>query len=113
MYTARNRHLDFELAPLAAKRVSLEEGLREADVVSVHTPLQTVNVAGQPTGAQAPAVQRWPEGHAVALTVIGTVRAGQSRSRPSTSRPTSSIRSPPPFQIASPSLSWIAGRKSS
>lgn len=39
MYTARNRHLDFELAPLAAKRVSLEEGLREADVVSVHTPL--------------------------------------------------------------------------
>jgi glyoxylate reductase len=39
LYTARSRHLDFELAPLAARRVSLEEGLREADVVSVHTPL--------------------------------------------------------------------------
>ncbi|MBX3362269.1 MAG: D-glycerate dehydrogenase [Phycisphaeraceae bacterium] len=39
LYVARSRHLDFELAPLAARRVSLEEGLREADVVSVHTPL--------------------------------------------------------------------------
>ncbi|MCC6426189.1 MAG: D-glycerate dehydrogenase [Phycisphaerales bacterium] len=39
MYTARSRHVDFELAPLAARRVSLEEGLREADVVSIHTPL--------------------------------------------------------------------------
>lgn len=39
MYTARNRHLDFELAPLAARRVELDEGLREADVVSIHTPL--------------------------------------------------------------------------
>ncbi len=39
LYTARSRHLDFELAPLAARRVTLEEGLREADVISVHTPL--------------------------------------------------------------------------
>lgn len=39
LYVARSRHLDFELAPLAARRVTLEEGLREADVVSVHTPL--------------------------------------------------------------------------
>ncbi len=38
-YVARQRHVDFELAPLAAERVTLEEGLREADVVSVHTPL--------------------------------------------------------------------------
>jgi len=39
LYTARSRHWDFELAPLAAKRVSLEDGLREADVVSIHCPL--------------------------------------------------------------------------
>ncbi len=39
LYVARSRHIDFELAPLAARRVSMEEGLREADVVSVHTPL--------------------------------------------------------------------------
>lgn len=39
LYVARNRHWDFELAPLAARRVTLEEGLREADVVSLHTPL--------------------------------------------------------------------------
>jgi glyoxylate reductase len=39
MYTARSRHLDFEQAPLAAERVELEEGLRRADVVSLHTPL--------------------------------------------------------------------------
>lgn len=39
LYVARSRHIDFELAPLAARRVTLEEGLREADVVSVHTPL--------------------------------------------------------------------------
>jgi glyoxylate reductase len=39
LYTARSRHLDFEQAPLAARRVELEEGLREADVVSLHTPL--------------------------------------------------------------------------
>lgn len=39
LYVARTRHWDFELAPLAAKRVTLEEGLREADVVSIHCPL--------------------------------------------------------------------------
>ncbi len=38
-YVARSRHLDFELAPLAATRVELDEGLALADVVSVHTPL--------------------------------------------------------------------------
>jgi glyoxylate reductase len=39
LYTARSRHWDFELAPLAARRVSLDDGLREADAVSIHTPL--------------------------------------------------------------------------
>lgn len=39
LYTARTAHLDFEQAPLAAERVELEEGLRRADVVSLHTPL--------------------------------------------------------------------------
>ncbi len=39
LYVARSRHWDFELAPLAARRVSLEEGLAEADLVSVHVPL--------------------------------------------------------------------------
>lgn len=39
MYVARSRHVDFELAPLAARRVGLDEGLREADVISIHTPL--------------------------------------------------------------------------
>lgn len=38
-YVARSRHLDFELAPIAGERVELEEGLRRADVVSIHTPL--------------------------------------------------------------------------
>lgn len=39
LYVARTRHLEFEMAPLAARRVTLEEGLAEADVVSIHTPL--------------------------------------------------------------------------
>ena len=39
LYVARTRHWEFELAPLAARWVSLEEGLREADVVSIHAPL--------------------------------------------------------------------------
>jgi len=39
LYVARSRHLDFELAPLAAERVSLQEGLGRADVVSIHVPL--------------------------------------------------------------------------
>ena len=38
-YVARQRHLDFELAPLAAQRMSMDDGFRWADVVSVHTPL--------------------------------------------------------------------------
>lgn len=38
-YVARSPHLDFEMAPLCATRVSLDDGLRMADVVSVHTPL--------------------------------------------------------------------------
>ena len=39
LYVARSRHIDFEIAPLMARRVTLEEGLRLADVVSLHTPL--------------------------------------------------------------------------
>jgi len=39
LYVARRRHIEFELAPVAGRHVSLEEGLREADVVSVHVPL--------------------------------------------------------------------------
>ncbi len=39
LYVARTRHWEFELAPLAARRVELHEGLSEADVVSIHTPL--------------------------------------------------------------------------
>ena len=38
-YVARTPHLEFEMAPLCAARVTLEEGLRMADVVSLHTPL--------------------------------------------------------------------------
>lgn len=39
LYVARSRHLDFELAPLAATRVELDEGLAQADFISIHTPL--------------------------------------------------------------------------
>lgn len=39
LYVGRSRRWEFELAPLAARRVGLEDGLREADVVSLHTPL--------------------------------------------------------------------------
>jgi len=39
LYVARSRHWNFELAPLGAERVDLDEGLARADVVSVHTPL--------------------------------------------------------------------------
>lgn len=39
LYTARSRHVDFELAPTAARRVELDEGMALADVVSIHTPL--------------------------------------------------------------------------
>ena len=49
IYTARSRHWDFELAPLAAERVELMEGLRRADVISVHCPLtpQTRRLIGR------------------------------------------------------------------
>ncbi len=39
LYTARSRHAEFEHAPVCARRVDLDEGLTEADVVSIHTPL--------------------------------------------------------------------------
>jgi lactate dehydrogenase-like 2-hydroxyacid dehydrogenase len=39
LYAARSRHLDFELAPIAAARADLDDGLRRADVVTVHVPL--------------------------------------------------------------------------
>lgn len=39
LYVARSRHWEFELAPLAGERVELDDGLRRADVVSIHTPL--------------------------------------------------------------------------
>ena len=39
MYVARSRHIDFEIAPLMARRITLEAGLKLADVVSLHTPL--------------------------------------------------------------------------
>lgn len=39
LYVARSMHWDFEQAPLAAERVTLDEGLKRADVVSLHTPL--------------------------------------------------------------------------
>lgn len=39
LYVARSRHYSFEFAPLGATRVELEEGLRQADFISVHTPL--------------------------------------------------------------------------
>jgi len=39
LYTARSRHEEFEQSPISAQRVELEEGLRQADIVSLHTPL--------------------------------------------------------------------------
>lgn len=39
LYHARTRHAEFERPPVLARAVSLEEGLREADFVSVHAPL--------------------------------------------------------------------------
>lgn len=38
-YVARSRHHEFEMAPVNAPRVTLEEGLKLADIVSIHTPL--------------------------------------------------------------------------
>jgi lactate dehydrogenase-like 2-hydroxyacid dehydrogenase len=39
LYVARSTHPDFEQAPLAAQRIDLDDGLRRADFVSIHTPL--------------------------------------------------------------------------
>lgn len=39
LYVARSKHWEFELAPLAAEQVELDEGLSRAHFVSIHTPL--------------------------------------------------------------------------
>ncbi len=39
LYSSRSRNIEFEISPLAARRVELAEGLPLADVVSIHTPL--------------------------------------------------------------------------
>ncbi|MEO1584822.1 MAG: D-glycerate dehydrogenase [Planctomycetota bacterium] len=39
IYTSRSRKMVFEQSPVSGRWVSLDDGLREADVVSVHTPL--------------------------------------------------------------------------
>lgn len=39
LYTARTKHEEFEAAPIHAERVELEDGLKQADIVSLHTPL--------------------------------------------------------------------------
>ena len=41
LYTSRERKWNFELAPLAAERVELDEGLSRADVVSLHCALNS------------------------------------------------------------------------
>ena len=48
LYVARSQHWEFELGPLAGRRVTLEEGLAKADVVSLHTPLtpETTHLIG-------------------------------------------------------------------
>ncbi len=39
LYHARSRHPEYEAPPINARAASLDEGLREADFVSLHTPL--------------------------------------------------------------------------
>ncbi|HLP83815.1 MAG TPA: D-glycerate dehydrogenase [Phycisphaerales bacterium] len=39
LYVARSQHMEFEMAPIAGQRVSLEEGLECGDIISLHTPL--------------------------------------------------------------------------
>jgi len=39
LYHSRRRHEEFEQSPINAKYISLEDGLREADFVSIHVPL--------------------------------------------------------------------------
>ncbi len=41
LYCARSQHPDVEQPPISAQRVSLEDGLREADFVTLHCPLTT------------------------------------------------------------------------
>jgi len=41
LYVARSRHFEFEFAPLNARRVELDEGLAQADYLSLHVPLTT------------------------------------------------------------------------
>ncbi len=41
LYIARSRHLEMEFAPINAQRVDLDDGLAQADFVSLHTPLTT------------------------------------------------------------------------
>ncbi len=57
LYVARSRHLEFEMAPLAAERVQLHEGLERADVISIHTPLNAETrhlIDGRAFGAMKP-----------------------------------------------------------
>ncbi len=39
LYCARSRHPEFEGPPIGGRRAALEDGLRQADFVSIHTPL--------------------------------------------------------------------------
>jgi glyoxylate reductase len=39
LYASRSRHEEFESEPINARRMELDDGLREADFVSLHTPL--------------------------------------------------------------------------
>ena len=39
LYHARSQHIEFEIPPLNATQVNLDEGLARADVVSLHVPL--------------------------------------------------------------------------
>lgn len=39
LHVARSRHPEFEAAPYFSRQVELDEGLRLADVISIHTPL--------------------------------------------------------------------------
>jgi lactate dehydrogenase-like 2-hydroxyacid dehydrogenase len=39
LYHARSAHPEFEAPPINARRVMLEDGLRQADFVSIHTPM--------------------------------------------------------------------------
>jgi glyoxylate reductase len=53
-YVARSPHPEFEAEPIHAQRVELAAGLRDADFVSLHTPLtpETHHLIGAPEFAQ-------------------------------------------------------------